>query len=205
MLGNKLLLRGKIYGNVIDSKFILCSQSKTSNAAQLTETNSLKNDSSPMDMVTPDNWLGSPSNQANHSNLRSSSNQPCINLNDSPLKVIIINCQSVTGKKALLDSLIYDVIVGTESWLNPSVKSSEIFAPQFEAFRQDRSDGYGGVFLACSKMYNWECFGFTNSYNNVEVVACKLKTNHHLLIFFNFLNKSPIYFFFHTSCVYTSK
>ena len=74
------------------------------------------------------------------------------------------------------------MIVGTESWLNPSVKSSEIFAPQFEVFRQDRSDGYGGVFLACSKMYNWESFGFTNSYNNVEVVACKLKLNHHLLI-----------------------
>jgi len=56
VLGNKLLLEGKIYGNVIDSKFILCSQSKTSNAAQLTETNSSANDSSPMEMVTPDNY-----------------------------------------------------------------------------------------------------------------------------------------------------
>ena len=31
-------------------------------------------------------------------------------------------------------------------------------------------------------MYNWESFTFSNSYDNVEVVACKLQMNHHLLI-----------------------
>jgi len=109
-------------------------------------------------MVTSDNWLDSYCYQVNHTNSCNNKNQPSINLNHFPPKVIIINCQSVIGKKAVLDNLIYehkpDVIVGTESWLKSSITSSEIFAPQFEVFRRDRSDGYGGVFLACNKMYN---------------------------------------------------
>jgi len=97
--------------------------------------------------------------QVNHTNSYNDKDQPSINLNDFPLKVIIINCQSVIRKKAVLDNLIYEhKPVGTESWLKSSITSSEIFAPKFEVFRRDRSDGYEGVFLAWNKMYNchWE-------------------------------------------------
>ena len=73
---------------------------------------------------------------------------------DHSFKVVVINCQSIVGKKSVLDNLIHeykpDVIVGTESWLKPTIPSSEIFSSCFEVFRRDRLDSYGGVFLACT-------------------------------------------------------
>ena len=63
-------------------------------------------------------------------------------MNDSPLKVVTLNCQSITRKKAILDNLIQeytpDIITGTESWLNPTISSTEIFSSNFAVFRQDR-------------------------------------------------------------------
>ena len=50
---------------------------------------------------------------------------------NDPFKVLIMNCQSIVGKRAILDNLIAchnpDIIIGTESWLNPNNSSSEIF------------------------------------------------------------------------------
>ncbi|KAK3091858.1 hypothetical protein FSP39_023193 [Pinctada imbricata] len=43
--------------------------------------------------------------------------------------------------------------MGTETWLNPSIASSEFFPPNYEVLRQDRSDSYGGVLLAIKKDY----------------------------------------------------
>ena len=69
-----------------------------------------------------------------------------------PLKLLNINLQSINNKKAeflnLVDTHKPDIIVGTESWLKPAVKSAEIFPPWFSVYRKDRKDGYGGVFLA---------------------------------------------------------
>ena len=42
-----------------------------------------------------------------------------------------------------------DLIAGTESWLTPTVYSSELFPTNYILNRKDRDDGYGGVFLAC--------------------------------------------------------
>ena len=42
-------------------------------------------------------------------------------------------------------------IAGTESWLKPTVYSSEVFPPDYEIFCNDRPDGYGGVLFACHK------------------------------------------------------
>ena len=61
-----------------------------------------------------------------------------------------------------------DIIFGTESWLSPSISSSEIFPHGYNVYRQDRSDGYGGVFLAChSKLISREILLTTRC----EVVA----------------------------------
>ena len=50
-----------------------------------------------------------------------------------------------------------DIIFGTESCLSPSISSSEIFPHSYNVYRQDRSDGYGGIFLAChSKLISRE-------------------------------------------------
>ena len=52
--------------------------------------------------------------------------------------------------------------------------------------KQDRSDGYGVVFSACHKSYNWENLPLTTSTSehNLEVVAYKLqfKNNVHIVM-----------------------
>ena len=46
-------------------------------------------------------------------------------VNDHTFKLVIMNCQSIMGKKSVLDNLIYqfkpDIIVGIESWLKSTI------------------------------------------------------------------------------------
>ena len=50
-----------------------------------------------------------------------------------------------------------DVLVGTETWLTPDHLSSEYFpTDQYEVFRKDRPDGYGGVLIAVSREFLFE-------------------------------------------------
>ena len=79
---------------------------------------------------------------------------------DLPLRIAMLNCQSVkaSGKPAQLKNLVSsrqaDVVIGSESWLNSSIKSSEVFPDGFNAYRRDRPDGCGGgVFLLVSQQY----------------------------------------------------
>jgi len=54
------------------------------------------------------------------------------------------------------------------------VQNSEIFTYDYQVFRRDRRDGYGGVFLACNKLYSWtEINYFSNC--SCELVASKLE------------------------------
>jgi hypothetical protein len=65
---------------------------------------------------------------------------------DLPLRVLIINCQFIKspGKKAQLENMIAstqaDIVIGSESWLDSSVSSSEVFPPQFKSYRRDRQN-----------------------------------------------------------------
>ena len=43
-----------------------------------------------------------------------------------------------------------DVIFGSESWLSPLIYTNEIFPHNFDVYRCNRDDGFGGVFLACN-------------------------------------------------------
>ena len=67
-------------------------------------------------------------------------------------KIMVINFQSIKNKKAefnnLLDSADANIIIGTETWLRPEIKSSEIFPDYYNIYRKDRKDGYGGVLIA---------------------------------------------------------
>ena len=49
-----------------------------------------------------------------------------------------------------------DILIFTETWLNSNISSSEILPPglQYELFRRDRSDGYGGVAVAVSRSFD---------------------------------------------------
>lgn len=70
---------------------------------------------------------------------------------DKPLRVVIINCQSVRNKKQELENLEEssnpDIIIGNESWLNKDILSSEVFLEGYNCYRKDRKDDtHGGVF-----------------------------------------------------------
>ena len=68
------------------------------------------------------------------------------------MKILNVNFQSVKNKKEeignLIDSVDPCVIIGTETWLNSRIHSSEIFPSNYEVIRHNRQDGYGGVLLA---------------------------------------------------------
>jgi hypothetical protein len=55
----------------------------------------------------------------------------------------------------LVSSIQADIVIGTESWLNPTIRDAEVFPEGFKAYRRDRTDGKGGgVFLLISKKYD---------------------------------------------------
>ena len=63
---------------------------------------------------------------------------------DLPLRVVTLNCQSIKtgGKPAQLQNMISslqgDIVIGSESWLNSSIKSQEVFPEGFNSYRRDR-------------------------------------------------------------------
>ena len=75
------------------------------------------------------------------------------------LKLMILNCCSLvsTAKQAefhaLVDEVNPDIICGTESHLDGSISSSEVFPNGYEIFQKDRNQYGGGVFTAVSNKY----------------------------------------------------
>ena len=81
------------------------------------------------------------------------------------LRILNTNCQSIVNKsselKANIETLQPDIICGTESLLegikpgkNPTqnaIKSSEIFPPHYNVYRNDRNRDGGGVFILIHK------------------------------------------------------
>jgi hypothetical protein len=70
-----------------------------------------------------------------------------------PLKVLVINFGSIKNKVAdlavCLDINNPDIIIGTETWLRPAVKSEELLpSDKYTIVRKDRKDSYGGVLIA---------------------------------------------------------
>lgn len=63
----------------------------------------------------------------------------------------MVNCRSIKNKTddfaTLISSVQPHVVMGTESWLDDSIHSSEVFPADFEAYRCDRHSRGGGVFL----------------------------------------------------------
>ena len=105
----------------------------------------------------------------------SSNNNTKDKMASSHLKVLIMNCQSIVGKRAIFDNLIDcyspEIVVGTESWLKPSISNSEVFPTSFQVFRRDRPTGHSGVFIACDKILPWQEIPIET---DCETVAIKL-------------------------------
>ena len=94
-----------------------------------------------------------------------------------PLRILIMNCQSVKNKKAELHTIINsakpDIILGNESWLTPDIKNSEIFPDSFDAIRKDREgDAHGGVFIAFRR--DLLCTETPELDTECEIVWCEL-------------------------------
>ena len=94
-----------------------------------------------------------------------------------PLRILVMNCQSIKNKKAelhtIIDSAKPDIILGNESWLTPDIKNSEIFPESFDAVRKDRaSDAHGGVFIAFKRYLL--CTETPELDTNCEIVWCKM-------------------------------
>ena len=88
-----------------------------------------------------------------------------------------LNCQSLRAKKESFLNLINthcpDIIFGSESWLKDTIYSSEVFPNDYTVYRQDRPDGYGGVFVACRNSYASYRLDLTD--HSCEIVVCEIK------------------------------
>ena len=113
-------------------------------------TNSFSNlDSSGFaDVLGPPNACSSPKVTVNNNKSETS----CHIISWDNLVILNVNFQSIKNKKAellnIIDSYNPSVLIGTETWLNESIHSSETFPPNNCVNRKDRSDGFGGVLVA---------------------------------------------------------
>ena len=74
------------------------------------------------------------------------------------LKLLMLNCRSVKNKvpelEALIDTAQPDIVIGTESWLDVTIPSTEhLPTDRFNVFRNDRNGNGGGVFILVSKKF----------------------------------------------------
>jgi hypothetical protein len=80
-----------------------------------------------------------------------------------PLRILNVNFQSIKTKEHLLENMIRstypDIIFGTETWIDNSIKDSQIFLRGYTIFRNDRNLSGGGVLIAVkNQLY---CNGYT--------------------------------------------
>ena len=112
--------------------------------------------------------------------------------NSQPLKVIVINFQSIKNKKEEVMNLIEQadpsIIMGTETWLTPSICSAEIFPPNYEVIRKDRNDGYGGVLLAIKKDFVIDAMDIDTT---SKVVFAKLQLGKNLTLIIGSAYRPP--------------
>ena len=67
------------------------------------------------------------------------------------LNILTINFQSIWGKKETFSNILHksntDIVLCTETHLDPAIKDSEFIPEGYESYRSDRMDGWGGVMI----------------------------------------------------------
>lgn len=94
------------------------------------------------------------------------------------MKVCVTKFQSVNNKKAEILELINvensDVICGSETWLNNSINSAEVFPSSHVVLRADRQAGiHGGALIAIKSDFTVERI---NTPPEIEAVFAKIYT-----------------------------
>ena len=93
------------------------------------------------------------------------------------LKVLVVNFQSIKNKvpelTACLENHKPDVVIGTETWLYPSVQNSELFPEDYTVIRKDRNDKHGGVLIALKN--DLVCAHLTDLDANCEMVWAQVQ------------------------------
>ena len=69
-----------------------------------------------------------------------------------------MNCQNIVSKKELfwelLDNYSPDIVIACEIWLNQFILNNETIPSNYKLYRCDRSDNYGGIFIAVKSPLN---------------------------------------------------
>ena len=131
-----------------------------------------------MDSPRPFNSKDLTSSSPCHPNNTSNTSIPA-EKNNSELRLLSINFQSVMSKREefLVTVAIEnpDIIVGTETWLTKGRHNDSEFIPtsEYKVYRNDRADGYGGVFIAAKKSLKHT--RVTTEFTHVEYLAIKLE------------------------------
>ena len=99
------------------------------------------------------------------------------------LRVLIVNFQSIRNKKEELEQILtdenIDIVLGSETHLNPSIYNNELLPPNYTCYRKDRTDGYGGVIIITKSDLIVE--EIVNS-KSCELIAVKIQTHQHPLV-----------------------
>jgi len=100
---------------------------------------------------------------------------PSPNSNENFNKLLSLNVQTTMAKIASFDNLLQehdpDIIAISETWLKSEILLSEFLPPDFNVFRRDRLDGYGGVLIACHISLNCHHLDLNC---DVEAIACQI-------------------------------
>ena len=103
----------------------------------------------------------------------------------STLRIVNVNFQSIKTKQGqlynMLDSIKPDIICGTETWIDNSIKDSQIFPPGYNIYRNDRNLNGGGVLLAVRG--NLISSPVPELQTDCEIIWCKLELVGHKAIY----------------------
>ena len=95
-----------------------------------------------------------PGQSYSHQTSSTTSETPELPKNTNNLRIVTINCQSIKNKLPDLKECVSyakpDVIIGCETWLDPTVSNSEILPQGYntQVIRKDRNTNGGGVLIA---------------------------------------------------------